>query len=197
MGKVLMEAEKFWNEENIRRYEGAMQQLIEKIYLLDAAYFQKTGNHFVRFIEKRLKTPESIMQKLERKGKNVKDAPLEDLMNDLAGVRVICFDTNQIYKIARMVGDCEEFEIFKVKDYICHPKSNGYQSYHIVLKIDSVKVELQIRTILMDAWSSLDSILVYKKSAPISEKLKEDIDQFSKWSRKMDKLVQKMMCNHK
>lgn len=193
MEEILEMTKGYWNEENTEKYEEAMQLLISRINEFDAAYFEKTGNHFIRFIEKRLKSPESIANKLKRKGKKLEDAQLEDLINDLAGVRVICFDTNQIYKVARMIGECKEFEILKVKDYIFHPKENGYQSYHIVLKIHSVKVELQIRTILMDAWSSLDSILIYKKSSPISEQLKKDIMRFSKWSRKMDKTVQRMM----
>ncbi len=193
MEEILEKTKDYWNEENTKKYEGAMQLLTSKIKEFDASYYEETGHHFIRFIEKRLKSPESIANKLKRKGKKAEGLQIEELISDLAGVRIICFDTSQIYKVARMIGECGEFEILKVKDYIFRPKDNGYQSYHIILNIHSVKVELQIRTILMDAWSSLDSILIYKKSTPISEQLKKDIIRFSKWSRKMDKMVQRMM----
>ena len=101
---------------------------------------------------------------------------IEDDINDLAGIRIICFDIAQIYKIAYIIGKQENFEIKKVKDYVRKPKENGYQSYHIQMKVDGVKVEIQLRTILMDAWSSLDSILVYKKEEKISNDVKIIID---------------------
>lgn len=183
----------FWNDSNIKIYNNAMQLLIDRITELDGEYHNKTGRHFIRIIEKRLKTPESIEQKLIYKGKEKSEEPVENLLNDLAGVRIVCFDTSQIYKIISMIKKEDKFEIIKEKDYISKPKTNGYQSYHLILKIENVKVELQIRTILMDAWSSLETILVYKKSNPISEELKKEIHQFDKWSKKMDKLVQKMV----
>ena len=118
---------------------------------------------------------------------------IEDDINDLAGIRIICFDIAQIYKIAYIIGKQENFEIKKVKDYVRKPKENGYQSYHIQMKVDGVKVEIQLRTILMDAWSSLDSILVYKKEEKISNDVKIIIDKYAKWSRRMDRTVHKMM----
>ena len=187
-----MKTSSFWSEKNKSRYQAAVDKLIAEIKELDKKYFDKTGNHFIRFVESRLKDPESIANKLKRKNKlDVED--IASVINDLAGVRVICFDTKQIYKLARMIGECSQFEVIKIKDYVRKQKDNGYQSYHIILNIDGVKVELQIRTILMDAWSSLDGILIYKKSVPISDEMKNDIKKFAKWSRKMDKMVTKLM----
>ena len=131
--------------------------------------------------------------KLKRKYKTEKNKPIEDLLNDIAGVRLICFDVKQIYQIVKQLRRFGEFEIVKEKDYIKNPKDNGYQSYHMVLKKDDIKVELQIRTILMDAWSSLESILIYKKTTPIPEKLKKDILDFSKKSKKLDKMIERIL----
>lgn len=192
METKLPDISSFWNDERIALYESAMEKVIVEIKQYDQDYYRKTQNHLVRFVEKRLKTTDSIAQKVERK-KKPEGKTLEEMINDLAGVRVICFDTKQIYMLARMIGKSSQFEIIKVKDYVRKPKDNGYQSYHIILGIDGIKVELQIRTILMDAWSSLDSILVYKKTDPISEEMKANIQRFAKWGRKMDKMVTRMM----
>ena len=183
----------FWNKEKIDKYGTAMAVVIHEIQKIDNDYCHKTKSHFIRFIEQRLKTEESIAQKVERKHRQGEDWQLEEHISDLAGVRVICFDIDQIYLLAKQLRKSDHFEILKEKDYVRKPKDNGYQSYHMIIGIDGIKVELQIRTILMDAWSSLDSILVYKKNTPISNEMKRDIHKIAKWSRKMDKMVAGMI----
>lgn len=182
----------FWSDETIAAYEAVMAKVIDEAKKIDQEYYGKTNNHLIRFVEKRLKTVESITQKLERKKKSAEKG-LEEVIHDLAGVRIICFDTEQIDLIAKRMSEAKHFQVLKVKDYVRNPKQNGYQSYHMILEVDGKKVELQIRTILMDAWSSLDSILVYKKADPISEEMKADIQKYARWSRKMDKMVTNMM----
>ncbi len=183
----------FWNYERRKKYEGAMSSVINAMEQYDAEYYKKNKSHIIRFIEKRLKTPESIYGKIVRKKKHTTFETIEDDINDLAGVRIICFDIAQIYKIANAIGKHDEFKVKKVKDYVRKPKDNGYQSYHIQMKVNGVKVEVQVRTILMDAWSSLDSILVYKKNEKISREVKDNIERYAKWSRRMDKMVHQMM----
>ena len=183
----------FWNPDLERKYENAMYFLIKRINEIDKEYYQKTGNHIIRFIEKRLKTSESIANKLKRKGKESECENIENAINDLAGVRAICFDTKQVYKLVDAIRETKEFEVIKEKDYIAKPKNNGYQSYHMILGFLGTKVELQIRTILMDAWSSLETILIYKKTNPTPKDLEDDIQKFSRWSRKMDSLVEKLL----
>ncbi len=183
----------FWDEKKEKKYMEGIQKLVHGLYDLNEQYYKNSGNHFIRFIEYRLKTQESMEAKLKRKHKTERTEPIEDLLNDIAGVRLICFDRKQIYQIVKQLKQLDEFEIVKEKDYVKNPKDNGYQSYHMVLKIDDIKVELQIRTILMDAWSSLESILIYKKTTPIPEKLKKDILDFSKKSKKLDKMLERIM----
>ena len=185
----------FWNEERINKYGNAMKCVIREVEKMDRAYYSKTTTHFIRFIEQRFKTEESISQKIERKHRQWNSETIEEQMNDFAGVRVICFDIDQIYWLVKEIGKLDSFTILKEKDYIRKPKDNGYQSYHIIIAVDGVKVELQIRTILMDAWSSLDSILIYKKNNPISNDMKRNIHKIAKWSRKMDKMVAAMIEN--
>lgn len=183
----------FWTIERRKKYEEAMKKVLSLLESFDEEYYEKKGNHIIRFTEKRLKTPKSIYGKIVRKKKKSTIDTIEEDINDLAGVRIICFDIAQIYKLACVIGKQESFEIKKVKDYVRKPKENGYQSYHIQLKVDGVKVEIQIRTILMDAWSSLDSILVYKRDAKISREITDNIEKYAKWSMRMDKMVHSMM----
>lgn len=183
----------FWTIERRKKYEEAMKKVLSLLESFDEEYYEKKGNHIIRFTEKRLKTPKSIYDKIVRKKKKSTIDTIEEDINDLAGVRIICFDIAQIYKLACVIGKQESFEIKKVKDYVRKPKDNGYQSYHIQLKVDGVKVEIQIRTILMDAWSSLDSILVYKRDAKISREITDNIEKYAKWSMRMDKMVHSMM----
>lgn len=183
----------FWDDEKKKKYAAGIRIVIDEIYNMDAKNYKKTGKHFIRFVEHRLKSTDSIMAKLERKHKKDKEKPIEDLLNDIAGVRIICFDTKQIYKVVKMVKQSKCFTVLKEKDYVKNPKDNGYQSYHMILQVNEVKVELQLRTILMDAWSSLESVVIYKKSTPIPEKLQKDIRDFSKWSTKMDKMFERIL----
>lgn len=183
----------FWTIERRKKYEEAMKKVLSLLESFDEEYYEKKGNHIIRFTEKRLKTPKSIYGKIVRKKKKSTIDTIEEDINDLAGVRIICFDIAQIYKLACVIGKQESFEIKKVKDYVRKPKDNGYQSYHIQLKVDGVKVEIQIRTILMDAWSSLDRILIYKKDEKISREIKDNIEKYAKWSMRMDKMVHSMM----
>lgn len=187
----------FWDDEKREKYAAAIRVVKDEIYKLDAENYKKTGKHFIRFVEYRLKSTDSIMIKLERKHKLDRDKPVEELLNDIAGVRIICFDTKQIYKIVKMIRKSNRFQVLKEKDYVKNPKDNGYQSYHLILLTDKIKVELQIRTILMDAWSSLETILVYKKTSPIPKKLQQDIRNFKKWSKKMDRMIESMLESRK
>lgn len=193
MSQVEKQLEDFWNAERVMKYENGMGSVIEMINAIDRKEYAKSGSHMIRFVEKRLKSPESIVSKLKRKGLEKDTERVESVLNDLAGVRAICFDARQVYELANEVRKNKHFKIIKEKDYIAKPKNNGYQSYHMILECFGVKVELQIRTILMDAWSSLETILVYKKTVPIPKDIESDILKFSKWSRKMDLLVEKML----
>lgn len=190
MSEINYDVKMFWTEENRQKYENAMNHLISKIKSIDDACVKKADMHMIRHIEKRLKTPESIKEKLKRKNKPGDD--IEKELNDLAGVRVICFDMRQVYFLVEKIREWDQITVLKEKDYIAKPKSNGYQSYHMIIVDNGVKVELQLRTILMDAWSSLETILVYKKRNLPSKEILDKIHKFSKWSRKMDQMIEEI-----
>lgn len=191
------EIEDIWTKKRKEEYLQAINLLIEKLYEIDEKQFAKKGNRVIRFTEYRLKKPDSIIEKLERKGKNKNLETALESIHDLAGARVICFDIKQVYEVVLEVRKLSDFVVIKEKDYIKKPKNNGYQSYHMILGYKNIKVELQIRTILMDAWASIDTILVYKKANPIPKAIKKDIKQFSELSMKMDDIAQNMLERRK
>lgn len=193
MSPIDITSKRFWTAEKRQRYENVMTILIKQIEMIDEEIYEKSGNHIIRHKEKRLKSEESIREKLKRKFKDDNEADIDRVINDLAGVRVICFDSRQVYMLVKEIKKNKEFDVLKEKDYILHPKENGYQSYHIILEFLGIKVELQIRTILMDAWSSLDTILIYKKADSPPKEILEKIRKFSKWSKKMDHMVEEML----
>lgn len=125
MSSLITDVKGFWSEKSIERYEMAMELLIIHIKKIDSELFEKNGRHFIRHIEKRRKSPDSIEEKLVRKGKN-NEKNIESIINDLAGIRVVCFDNRQVYRLVEEIKKLDQFIICKIKDYILHTKENGY-----------------------------------------------------------------------
>ena len=121
-------------------------------------------------IESRIKTPQSIVGKLQRKGMPVTPESARNNLTDIAGVRVICCYIDDIYAIADLLTDHSAFQLRKIKDYIKNPKPNGYRSFHMILDVpvymsngkEIAPVEIQIRSIAMDFWASLEHKIYYK-----------------------------------
>ncbi len=186
--------EQFWTKDKITRYEEAQRVVMAKLRIIDEKYCEKEGHHYIRFMESRLKTEDSIQSKLIRKGvDNKSKKPVEVLIRDVAGVRCVCYDINQVYKFVKAIKKDEELKVIKQKDYIKNPKSSGYQSYHMIIQIEGVLVELQLRTLLMDAWSSMETIVAYKNTENISDSLKHEIKSLCKACRKVDKEIYKVL----
>ena len=125
----------------------------------------------IETIKTRIKSPASIMEKLERKGFELSIQSIKDNLDDVAGIRVICSFVDDIYKVADMLTNQDDIKILSKKDYIKNPKKNGYRSLHLVVEIPiflsnekkPMRVEVQIRTIAMDFWASLEHEIHYKK----------------------------------
>lgn len=160
-------------------YESAIREVKTKLEILDSEFRTKFSYNPIHHIEDRLKSPQSIMEKLRRKGVpfNV-DAARENL-NDIAGVRVICNYIEDIYTVADLLTAQDDVKLVSRKDYIKNPKPNGYRSLHLVIetpvylsdKKEHVHVEVQIRTIAMDFWASLEHELKYKTDTEVSADL--------------------------
>ncbi|MCD8299892.1 MAG: GTP pyrophosphokinase family protein [Clostridiales bacterium] len=137
----------------------------------------------IEYIKSRIKTPESIVAKLERDGYEPTIQNMVDYVNDIAGVRVVCSFTSDIYRLAKMIGKQQGFSITYIKDFIKHPKESGYRSYHMHIAVPvqtsrgvvPTKVELQIRTIAMDFWASLEHKIYYKFEGEAPDYISQDL----------------------
>lgn len=178
-------------------YEAALKEITAKIEILNNEFKQAHRYNPIEHVSSRLKSPESIAKKIRQNNRELTIENIVKYVNDVAGVRIICSFTSDIYRIANAIAKQNDIEILKIKDYITQPKANGYMSYHMVVTVpiflsDEVvktKLEIQIRTIAMDFWASLEHKIYYKfegnAPANIRKELKECADIVSYLDRKM------------
>lgn len=151
-------------------YDSALREINTKIEILNNEFVHIYNYNPIEHIKSRLKTPDSIVKKLKRYGFEVTIDNMVEKLSDIAGIRIICSFTSDIYQIAEMIKKQSDVTVLYVKDYIKNPKPNGYKSYHMVVTIPiyltdgpvDTKVEIQIRTIAMDFWASLEHKIYYK-----------------------------------
>ena len=157
-------------------YNSALKEVGTKLEILNDEFQHIHQYNPIEHIKSRIKSPESIVRKLKNKGLESTIDNMVQYVNDIAGIRVICSFTSDIYRIAEMLSNQSDLKVLSVKDYIENPKESGYKSYHMIISVpiylsDSVvdtKVEVQIRTVAMDFWASLEHKMNYKfkKNAP-------------------------------
>ena len=151
-------------------YDSALKEINTKIEILNNEFVHIYNYNPIEHIKSRLKTPDSIVKKLKRYGFEVTIDNMVEKLSDIAGIRIICSFTSDIYQIAEMITKQSDVTVLYVKDYIKNPKPNGYKSYHMVVTVPiyltdgpvDTKVEIQIRTIAMDFWASLEHKIYYK-----------------------------------
>lgn len=178
-------------------HESAIKEVNTKLKILNNEFKIIHDHNPIEHIKTRVKTPDSIIEKLERKGYEVNIENAKNKISDIAGIRIICSFTDDIYKILEMIKSQDDIEVLEVKDYIEKPKENGYRSLHLLIQLPifltnqtrMTKVEIQIRTIAMDFWASLEHKIYYKykNDAPdeIPEKLKESAEMIKKLDQQM------------
>jgi len=158
-----------WEEVNLL-YNSALKQIQTKIEILNEEFQEVHRYNPIEHVKARVKVPESIVKKLKRNGYESTIENMVRYVNDIAGIRIICSFTSDIYRIAEMISNQKDIQVLTVKDYIMNPKQSGYRSYHMIVslpvylsdRIVNVKVEIQIRTVAMDFWASLEHKIQYK-----------------------------------
>ena len=166
-------------------YRSALKEIRTKLEILNDEFRLVHQYNPIEHIESRLKTDESITRKLMRKGKEITVENIQKYIDDIAGVRVICSFTPDIYRIVDMIASQDDIEVLKTKDYMLNPKINGYRSYHLIVRVpiflsDRVvptKVEIQIRTVAMDFWASLEHKIYYKYEGNTPEYIKQELKE--------------------
>ncbi|MCM1180046.1 MAG: GTP pyrophosphokinase family protein [Clostridium sp.] len=167
---VMMQSQHF--QEMMMMYKCAIREVQTKAEVLNDEMSVRYHRNPISNITSRVKQPESIAQKLYKKGLPFTVEAIMSNLSDVAGVRIICEFIDDIYTIAAMLAMQDDLKLIKIKDYIKYPKPNGYRSYHMIVEIPvffskgktPMRVEIQIRTMAMDFWASLDHELKYKKN---------------------------------
>lgn len=169
-------------------YSAAIRQLRTRLEILNTEFEVRYQRNPISSIQSRLKSQVSIMEKMNRKGLSVTCENIEKNIHDIAGIRVICSYVDDIYRIADALVGQYDIELIEKKDYIANPKPNGYRSLHLIVKLPvcfaestkNVTAEIQIRTIAMDFWASLEHQIKYKKKMnnpeAVASKLKQCAD---------------------
>ena len=178
-------------------YNAALQEVSTKLNILNEEFQHIHRYNPIEHIGTRIKSPESIVKKLKKNGHESSIENMIRYVNDIAGVRLICSFTSDIYKLAKMIASQNDLKVLEIKDYIKNPKQSGYKSYHIIVTVPiflsdhivETKVEIQIRTIAMDFWASLEHKIYYKfeGNAPayISKQLRECAKMVSSLDERM------------
>ncbi len=167
----------------LMQYRCAIREMETKLNVLNEEFSLRHERNPIDSIESRVKDPSSIIEKMNRKGHELTVENIEAKLNDVAGIRVICSFVGDIYYLASMLSAQDDLEVLKVKDYIKHPKKNGYRSLHLIIQIPIflsdqkkyMRVEVQFRTIAMDFWASLDHKLKYKKNVKNADLIVEEL----------------------
>ena len=192
-------------KEFLMMYQSAVKEVKTKFEILNDDLSVTYNRNPIEAIKSRIKTPESIVSKMKRKGIEINMNSLMYYIEDVAGIRVICSFIDDIYEVANMLISQDDIKLLSVKDYIKNPKPNGYRSYHMIVEVpvffasqkQNMRVEVQLRTIAMDFWASLEHKMKYKKDIPdiasLEEELKECAEIIAKTDIKMQNINKRIL----
>ena len=175
-------------------YTAALKEVGTKLEVLNDEFQHVHKYNPIEHIKTRIKSPESIVRKLKRQNHETSIENMVAHVNDIAGVRVICSFTSDIYQLAEMIGNQSDLRVISVKDYIKNPKESGYKSYHMIVGVPiylsdnavNTKVEIQIRTIAMDFWASLEHKIYYKFEGNAPEYISRELVECAKMVADLD-----------
>ena len=178
-------------------YDMAIAELETKINILQREFKVFYNYDLIDHINTRIKQPDSIVNKMKKKGYELTYKEMIENINDIAGIRVICQLKDDIFKIRNLIEQMPGIYIEKEKDYVNHPKESGYSSYHLIVKVPVtllnqiiyVKVEIQIRTLAMDFWASLEHKMKYKTDKEVNKKTSKELVNYAKIVNKIDNKI--------
>ena len=164
-------------------YKSALKQISTKLEILNDEFQHVHRYNPIEHIKSRIKSSESIVKKLRRNSLESTIENMVEYVNDIAGIRVICSFSSDIYRIAEMISNQNDIKVLAIKDYIKTPKPSGYRSYHMLItvpvylsdRIVNAKVEVQIRTVAMDFWASLEHKINYKFEGDVPQNIKDEL----------------------
>lgn len=175
-------------------YKCAVMEVETKLNVLNEEFSLQYDRNPINGIQSRIKRIESIKEKLERNNMPVTVDSIEENLNDVAGLRVICSFPEDVYLVAEALLNQDDVTLINKKDYIANPKANGYRSLHLIVSVPiflanekrPMKVEIQLRTIAMDSWATLEHQLRYKKDKPFTDEMAGELYYCAKLSADLD-----------
>lgn len=181
-------------------YKFAIDEVNTKLNILKEEFQYIHEYNPIEHISSRVKTPESILKKLKRKNCELSLDSIKENIKDIAGIRITCSFISDVYKVSEMIKNQKDITVIECKDYIKNAKPNGYQSLHLIIKIpvfmtDRVEhtyVEIQIRTIAMDFWASLEHKIYYKFNKEIPERLTTELKEAAMSAMELDKKMERL-----
>jgi len=184
-------------------YDAGIKQITTKFDILKEEFNTKNLRNPIEAIHSRIKDPMSIIEKLTRKGLSISYKNIVSNLTDVAGVRVVCPFISDVYHVAKMISEQDDVSVITVKDYIKNPKQNGYRSLHLIVNVDVylseqkhiIPVEIQVRTIAMDFWASLEHQLHYKKDFKMPENVDSELKSCADIIAQTDKRMQELAKN--
>ncbi|MBS4979487.1 MAG: GTP pyrophosphokinase family protein [Clostridiales bacterium] len=177
-------------------YRCTIREVRTKLEVLNDEFSVEYKRNPISFIKTRIKKPESILKKLNKLGYDFTAENIQEHLNDVAGVRVVCAFLDDIYTIAELLASQDDITVIQVKDYIKNPKTNGYRSYHMIVEIPvffskgktPMRAEIQIRTNGMDFWATLEHQLRYKKGIEEMDGYEQISDELAKTAHELNNM---------
>lgn len=181
-------------------YKFALDEIETKIDILKEEFESFHDYSPIEHTKSRLKSPESILKKLHRKGLPISVRNVKEHIKDIAGLRITCSFISDIYRVSEMLQKQSDIKVLDVKDYIEHPKPNGYKSLHLIVEVpvflsdgvEHVCVEIQIRTIAMDFWASLEHKIFYKYKKEVPESLLKELKSAADTANSLDLKMERL-----
>lgn len=181
-------------------YQFAINEVLTKVEILRQEFTHLYRYNPIEHVSSRVKTPESLAQKLVRKGVKMSSESVANNIYDVAGVRITCSFIGDCYRVMSALTSQDDIEVVEVKDYIKHPKKNGYKSLHVIVRIPiflstgakKIPVELQIRTIAMDFWAALEHKIFYKYDREVPEHLTEELFNAAVVADQLDQRMERL-----
>lgn len=181
-------------------YKFGLSEMKTKLTILQEEFQHIHDYSPIEHIKTRMKSPESIMEKMYRKNIPISTASIKENIMDIAGIRIVCSFISDIYRVSDMIARQKDVTVIEKKDYIEHPKPNGYKSLHLIVsvpvfmsdRIEDVYVEIQIRTVAMDFWASLEHKIFYKYDRIIPERLTKELTAAATVANDLDKKMEQL-----
>ncbi|MCM3398055.1 GTP pyrophosphokinase [Oceanobacillus profundus] len=181
-------------------YKFGLDEMNTKLNILKEEFQHIHSYNPIEHIKSRIKSPESILKKVYRKNLDISMDAIRENIKDIVGIRIVCSFISDIYKVSEMIQNQQDITVIEVKDYIKHPKSNGYKSLHLILSIpvfmsdrtEQVYIEIQIRSVAMDFWASLEHKIYYKYNGEVPQQLIMELTEAANVANKLDSKMEKL-----